>query len=459
MNDSTTDSNTDNPESAGFETLALDPRLLKALAALGFEQPTPVQRQVLPAAAGGRDMMVSAATGSGKTAAYMLPTLHRLLTTTAPATGTRALILSPTRELARQVLKHTKQLAAGTGLRAEAITGGADFTYQRAVFRKDPDIIIATPGRLLEHVQRNNADFNELAVLVVDEADRMLDMGFADDVLAVVKQCSKHRQTLLFSATLSGKQVAAMAAQVLNDPHKISLNSARMDAEHIRHQVVLADSERHKDQLLNWLLAREQFAKALVFTNTKTQASRLRGLMAYHQHRVGALHGDMEQVERNRMLDRFRRGQIDVLVATDVAARGLDIKGVELVINYEFARSGDDYIHRVGRTGRAGEHGLAISLVEAREWNLKAGIERYLDQKLEPRKIQGLEGSYKGPKKVKASGKSAGSKKKKADKKTTAKKPKQRARDQKNIGKRKTPRTQAGPGADLGDGFTPFKKR
>lgn len=440
-----------------FAQLPLDSRLHKALDTLGLHRPTAVQLEAVPAALAGRDLLVSAATGSGKTAAYLLPVLQRLLDHAAPPGGTRALVLSPTRELARQVLKQARQLSAFTSLQCNVIAGGADFKYQRALLRKDPELLVATPGRLLEHIQRHSADLGGLEVLVIDEADRMLDMGFAEAVLAIVQASATQRQTLLFSATLAGGKIARIAASVLRNPSAIELNSARDRHADIRQQVLLADNRRHKDQVLNWLLSHEQFDKALVFTNTKTQASRLRGLLAYHRHRIGALHGDMPQEERNRVMDRFRRGHIDVLVATDIAARGLDIKGVDLVINYDMARSGDDYIHRIGRTGRAGDKGLAISLVQAGEWNLKAMIERYLRQTFEPREIAALKASYRGPKKLKTSGKSAASGKRPQQRKAAVTKSKQRHRDRKNIGKRRAP-SRTTPAVDLGDGLAPLKK-
>ncbi len=454
-----------------FSELALHERLLKALDKQGFEKPTPVQTEAVPAALKGQDLQVSAETGSGKTAAFLLPLLNRMLVDAAPNTATRALILVPTRELARQVLKHCTDLMSFTHLKAGLITGGADLKYQRAVLRKNPEILIATPGRLVEHLSQNSADLSDLEILVLDEADRMLDLGFSEDMLKITEACTADHQTLLFSATLHHKGVAEVARKVLNDAAVITLNRVQDGHSGIHQQIVLADGIKHKKQLMVRLLEKENFQKALVFTNTRDMAGQLGGLLSYHNIRAAVLHGEMEQIERNRVMDLLRRGHIDVLVATDVAARGLDVKGIELVINFDMARKGDDHVHRVGRTGRAGEQGLAISLISQSEWNLMASIERYLKLNFERRDVPGLEGVWKGPKKLKASGKAAGTRKRtdksKKDrtrkdatgKKGTGEKVKQRHRDRKSIGKRRAPTAQEQRASELGDGFAPFKKR
>jgi superfamily II DNA/RNA helicase len=436
--------------SALFSDFFLHERLIKAIDKLGFEQPTPVQSQVIPPALEHKDLKVSAETGSGKTAAFLLPILHHLLSKSAPDTGTRALVLAPTRELARQILRHCKELAAFTGLQAEVITGGAGYSYQVALFRKNPEIIIATPGRLLEHLEKGNTDFSDLEVLVLDEADRMLDMGFSEDVLSIAASCNRERQTLLFSATLHQRGLAAIAQKVLREPETLTLNTVQDERTNIRRQIVLADDSAHKSKLTAWLLDNETYDKALVFTNSKVQADSLGGYLRYQKQRVGVLHSGMDQDARNRTMGLLRNGGINVLVATDVASRGLDVKGIDLVINFDMARSGDDYIHRIGRTGRAGEEGLAVALIASNEWNLMSSIERYLRQPFERRTIKGLEGQYKGPKKLKKSGKAAGSKKKKAHEKKVAPKGKQRQRDKKNVGKRRKPSTATVKEAGLG---------
>jgi superfamily II DNA/RNA helicase len=444
-----------------FAQFSLHANLLKALAVQGLVQPTPVQAGAIPPALARRDLMVSAETGSGKTVAFLLPALQLLLQTErARDSGTQVLILTPTRELARQIHKQAQKLCEFTALRSGLITGGEDFKYQQASLRRNPEILIGTPGRLQEHLHQGTLHCGDLPVLVLDEADRMLDMGFSPVVLEIAAACNPERQTLLFSATLQQRGLREMAAELLREPESITLNAERTPQANIRQQIVLADHHAHKEQLLLWLLANTPHDKALIFTNTRERADQLDGLLRRHQRRAGVLHGEKEQNQRKRVLTQFREGHITALVATDVAARGLDIEGVELVINFDMARSGDDYVHRIGRTGRAGREGLAIALIAAAEWNLMSSIERYLHQRFEQRAVKGLEGDYKGPKKLKASGKAAGAKKKKTEgkKAAAAAKPKQRLRHQKQIGKRRVPAAQAV--ADNGEtGFQPLKKK
>lgn len=447
-----------------FSELPLNDRLQKALASMGLEQPTEVQQQTIPKALAAKDLLISAETGSGKTAAYLLPMLHRFLDTDAPRSSTRGLVLLPTRELARQVFKQFTLLTEFCHLKAALITGGESFKYQRALIRKNPELIIATPGRLLEHIQKQSADLGDIEVLVLDEADRMLDMGFSEDVISIANSCRAERQTLLLSATLKTRGLMTVAKQVLNEPEQLLLSGAQDQHSSIRQQIVLADDRDHKEKLLLRLLQQDEYSKAIVFTNTKVQADRLGGKLRYDEIQVGVLHGDMEQDDRNRVMDRIRRDHAKVLVATDVAARGLDISGIDLVINFDMPRSGDDHVHRIGRTGRAGTKGTAISLIAASEWNLMSSIERYLRVTFERRKVAGLEGKYKGPAKLKSSGKAAGKRKgtgaAKKTKDVDAKRPKQRLRDQKSVGKRRKPSAQPDTaGGSLGDGLAPFKKR
>ena len=445
-----------------FEDFDLHERLMIALANEEFTEPTPVQRAVVPLALEDRDLLVTAETGSGKTAAFLLPALQKLLENEARDSSTRVLILTPTRELARQVLAHCLKLKKLTHLKADVVTGGAEFKYQRAMLRKNPEIIVATPGRILEHLQKGSADFSDLEVLVLDEADRMLDMGFSDDVLTIASACNPERQTLLLSATLKHRGIRKVADMVLRDPQVVTVNTVRTEHSSIKQQIILADDPDHKQKLLVKLLEQESAEKTVVFTNTIVQAEKLAGFLRkgelYNSElRAGVLHGDMMQDERNRVMNRIRRGHLDVLVATDVAARGLDVQGVGLVINFDMARSGDDYVHRIGRTGRAGEQGTAISLICSTEWNLMSSIERYLKTRFERRKVAGLEGKYKGPKKLKASGKAAGTKKKKLAKKEAgkgaAKKPAAK--------KTSTRKSSAGRVHDSTreEGFTPLRKK
>ncbi|BAP41168.1 DEAD/DEAH box helicase [Pseudomonas sp. LJDD11] len=435
-----------------FSELALHERLLKAVEELKFAEPTPVQAAAIPLALQGHDLRVTAQTGSGKTAAFVLPILNRLIGPAQVRVDIRALILLPTRELAQQTLKEVERFSQFTFIKAGMITGGEDFKVQAAMLRKVPDILIGTPGRLLEHLNAGNLDLKKVEVLVLDEADRMLDMGFSEDVERLTGECPNRQQTLLFSATTGGNALREMTQKVLREPKHLLLNQVSELAEGTRQQIITADHDQHKEAIINWLVANETYQKAIIFTNTKAWADRLYGRLVAQDIKAFVLHGDKDQKDRKAAIDRFKQGGSKVLVATDVAARGLDIDGLDLVINFDMPRSGDDYVHRVGRTGRAGSEGLAISLIDHSDWNLMSSVERYLKQTFERRVIKELKGTYSGPKKVKASGKAVGKKKKtdaKGDKKKTAS---------------KTPtkrRTANKPKSELvsQDGLAPLKKR
>ena len=428
-----------------FSHLSLHRLLVKALADLNYRQPTPVQEQTIPLALEGLDLQVCAETGSGKTVAYLLPLLHQLLSKASPDAGCRALVLLPTRELAQQVFEHCQALMKYTRLEAALVCGGEDFDAQaQQLEENNPAIVIATTGRLVEHLDRGLVDFSALEVLVLDEADRMLDLGFSDQVLKVVDAASPQRQTLLFSATLNNKWLPFVARKVLREPEVVEVSGGRSAHSNIREQVVLADDDEHKQKLVRWLLANEDYEKALIFVNSRAHADKLSGDFIRMKLRVAVLHGEVDQVKRNRVMALLREGKVNVLIATDLAARGLDIDGVDLVINFEMARRGDDYVHRIGRTGRGEKEGLAVTLIKSTEWNLKASIERYLKHRFEPRVISGLKANYTGPKKLRASGQAAKSKKSKDKKKTAAKKTKQRKRVKQNIGKRRKPAARPG---------------
>ena len=439
-----------------FEELQLDRRLQLGLDDLGLPDATEVQRQVVPAALSNKDLRVSAETGSGKTLAYLIPLAQKILS--APANrqaGTLALILVPTRELARQVHKHCRQLLAKTPVEVQAITGGADFKYQKALFRKNPEIIVATPGRLLEHCEKGSADLSSLQTLVLDEADRMLDMGFREDVLKIADYCSASKQVLMLSATLKHKGLGAIAETLLDAPENISIGQVRQPHSSIFHQLILADSQEHKDKLLVALMQQGGFQRALVFGNKRTTAVRLANLLKYHKLRCGCLQGEMSTEERKHVMHQFNDGKVDIVCASDVAARGLDVKDIDLVVNFDMPHSGDDYLHRTGRTGRAGAKGLALSLVTASDWNLMVSIERYLKLSFERRTLAGLKARYNGPKKQKSSGKATGSKKKRS--KSAPDKSKTRQRNQKSRGK---PRAkEAGKPPTANDGFAPPLKK
>ncbi len=439
-----------------LEELKLDRRLQIALDSFAFQEPTEVQRTVIPAALSGVDLQVSAETGSGKTLAYLLPLAQTMLgSDIAREAGTLALVLVPTRELARQVVRECRQLLAKTPLSAQAITGGADFKYQKSLFRKNPEIIVATPGRLLEHCEKGSADLSYLQTLVLDEADRMLDMGFREDVLKIAAFCSPTRQTLMLSATLKHRGLGAIANTLLQSAQKIAVGRVRQPHSSISHQRILADGQAHKDKLLVALLQQGGYRRALVFGNKRVTATRLANLLRLHQLRSAELHGDMSTEERKRVMHQFSDAKFDILCASDVAARGLDIKDIDLVINYDLPHSGDDYLHRTGRTGRAGATGLAVSLVSAGEWNLMISIERYLKLRLEHRNLPGLKARYRGPKKQKTSGKAAGSKKK--GNKTAPSRSKSGSAKRRDAGKRKADTGGKAPATI--DGFAPLMKK
>lgn len=425
-------------------------RILKALRKLNFDTPTPVQAATLSDSLDGSDLLVTAQTGSGKTAAFLIPMLDKLINEKPSGYEARALILTPTRELAQQVSKHLEQLAQFTFIKGDTVCGGEEFKPQAARLRKNPEILIATPGRLLEHLDKKTIDLSFIEVLVLDEADRMLDMGFQEDVLRIIQSCPPSRQTLLFSATLSQSDMSSIVNASLSNPITHELSSHREVHGNITHQIIPAANDELKDKQLVWLLKNEPFTKAIVFANTIAQATRLNGFVRHYDIRAGVLHGDLTQEQRKHAINLLQIGKIQILVATDVAARGIDIKGIELIINRDMPRSGDDYIHRTGRTGRAGEEGKAVSLITPTEWNLMASIERYLKADFQKRQIKGLEGSYNGPKKLKSSGKAAGSKKKKIAKKANAKAVKKPVK--KITKKRSAPKI-------IDDGMMPLKKK
>jgi ATP-dependent RNA helicase SrmB len=440
------------PTRKQFADFLLPDELHRGLVKEGYETPTPVQQQVIPLAMDGADLLVSAATGSGKTAAFLLPMMQRFVDNRSRASATRALILVPTRELARQIYIQFMRLGSFTRLTAGVITGGEAKSHQIATLRKNPEILVATPGRLLEHLEGDEVDLGDLEILVLDEADRMLDMGFADDVLAIIGRCNPQRQSLLFSATLHHKGLAGITEPLLRDPQTLVVNPIREQHPDIEHQILLSDEPEHKDRQLLWLLEHEPFDKALVFTNMRERTVSLGAFLIGKGRRVVVLHGEMEQRERNRVMGLFHRGEVPVLIATDLAARGLDVPGIGLVINFDPPRSGDEYLHRTGRTGRAGERGVAITLVNSLEWNRVEGIARYLRLEFLPRSIKGLESRFQGPTRRKGPAKAAQAAKAKAEAaaKKAAARPKDRLRDRKDIGKRRKPSSPTASDAGLG---------
>ena len=375
-----------------FAELGLNPLVLSSLEATGYENPTQVQSQAVPAAIAGHDLLVSSHTGSGKTAAFLLPSLHRLAEPSPlPGDGPRLLVLCPTRELALQVEKQARIYGKGLKrLRTVCLVGGAPFGPQFQALKANPEVMIATPGRLIDHLERGRIDFSRLEVLVLDEADRMLDMGFVEDIENIVSRTPETRQTLLFSATLDGT-VARIAREMTRNPQRIEVATQAEHKANIDQRLLFVDDMGHKQRLLDHLLRDTELTQAVVFTSTKRSAEELSENLQEQGYPAAALHGDMPQHKRNRTLDRLRDGRIRVLVATDVAARGIDVAGISHVINFDAPRQAEDYVHRIGRTGRAGRAGMAFTMVHGKERGLVRDIERYTGEKVQIDVIPGLE--------------------------------------------------------------------
>jgi len=381
-----------------FSSFDLHPKILEALTASNFETPTEVQKQTIPPSLEGRDIMASAQTGTGKTAAFALPAIQRLLTpSTKSGRGPRAIILTPTRELAKQVTQATRQIGRFTRINFATIVGGVPYAPQERILARPSDILVATPGRLIDHMNQGRVDFSRLELFILDEADRMLDMGFINDVERIAAEAPKDKQTLLFSATLEGA-IEKIAKKILNNPVRVAVASVKDNHSSIMQHIHQADDIQHKRALLTHLLEDPQLTQAIIFTATKKSADRLALSLANQGHRCAALHGDMKQGNRNRTVEQLRRKKIQLLVATDVAARGLDIKGISHVINFDLPMAAEDYIHRIGRTGRGGATGVAMSLIGPEDWIKLSRIERLTGSKLERKTIEGLEPSKPIPK-------------------------------------------------------------
>ena len=370
-----------------FTHFELDPRLLHNVQALGFEQPTPIQHATIPAALKGGDILGSAETGTGKTAAYVLPIWHKLLAAPARSQHPRVLILVPTRELALQVQEHAQQLGRHTPVRAVAIYGGVGYGDQDQALRRGVDVVIATPGRLLDHVERRTIAFGGLQVLVLDEADRMLDVGFLPDIRRIVRLLPRERQTLLFSATL--QPIVGLATVVTRHAARIEVETA--PAPHLITQTLFPVPEHLKFQLLEKLLRGEDMDSVLIFTRTKHRADRLLKNLTRAGLQARVIHGNRSQSQRIAALQAFRDGHTRVLVATDIAARGLDVEGVSHVVNYDAPMQAEDYVHRIGRTGRAQNEGEAYTLVTPADERMIIRIEAVLKRKIQRRKIDGID--------------------------------------------------------------------
>jgi ATP-dependent RNA helicase RhlE len=359
-----------------FSDLGLKPELLRAVADKGYDMPSPIQIQAIPAVLAGRDVLAGAQTGTGKTAGFVLPILQRLSAAPSGDRAPRALILAPTRELAAQVAQSARDYGKYEPLRVTQVFGGVNINPQISALRSGCDILVATPGRLLDLAQQRAADLSKIGVLVLDEADRMLDMGFIHDIRRIIKLLPPKRQNLLFSATYSD-DIRALAERLLHDPLSIQVAPRNAPIELVEQRAYRVPKD-HKRHLLVHLIQEGGWPQALVFTRTKHGANRLAQQLEGAGIRAAAIHGNKSQAARVKALELFKRGQVTALVATEVAARGLDIKELPYVVNYELPNVPEDYVHRIGRTGRAGALGQAISLVSSDETGLLRDIERVL---------------------------------------------------------------------------------
>ena len=385
-----------------FEALELDQHLLTAIEKMGHKRPTSIQMLAIPPAMDEQDIMASAPTGTGKTLAFLLPSVQRLIDFPRRRGGSaRILILTPTRELAMQISEVASQLTAGTDLIVGNIIGGVSYQEQESIILDTVDIVIATPGRLMEYIDSEAFDCREVESLILDEADRMLDMGFINEMDRIAGETRWRKQTSLFSATLEGKGLSSFSREVLKNPVQLSAEVSRRESGKINQWIHLADSPEHKLKLLTFILLQESEIesevekKVIVFVKTRDRLAELVSQLAELQIPCNYLRGEMDQEKRSQALKQFKEGEINILIATDVAARGIDVPDITHVINYDLPRSADIYVHRIGRTARGGKKGTAISLVEAHDIDILSKIERYTEQKLKRRVIKSLRPEHK----------------------------------------------------------------
>jgi ATP-dependent RNA helicase RhlE len=367
-----------------FESLGLEAELVRAVREQGYETPTPVQNQAIPAVLAGHDLLAGAQTGTGKTAAFALPVLQGLRASAGGRRQIRALVLTPTRELAAQVGESFNAYGRHLSLRTAVVFGGVGFNPQMKVLQRGVDVVVATPGRLLDHASQDTVDLSRVEVLVLDEADRMLDMGFLRDIRRILALLPERRQNLLFSATYA-KEIRELARQLLHEPVQVQVAPRNATADRVN-QIVFPLDKGRKREFLSHMIGQRNWRQVLVFTRTKHGANRLAQQLERDGLSAAAIHGNKSQGARTRALQGFKEGSVRVLVATDIAARGLDIDQLPHVVNYELPNVPEDYVHRIGRTGRAGREGQAVSLVCAEEGEYLAGIERLIKREI-PREV------------------------------------------------------------------------
>ena len=367
---------------SAFAELGLSPEIVQALDSLGYEEPTPIQVQAIPLLLGGRDVIGRAATGTGKTAAFALPLVERLDTGRG---AVQALILAPTRELAVQVAEATHRYGARRGLRVLAVYGGQAIDRQLRELRRGVHVVVGTPGRILDHIRRRSLDLSGVGYVVLDEADEMLDMGFIEDIEAILEETPRERQTALFSATFPPR-IAELAERHMRDPERVTVRQEQLETPLVR-QVAYVVPRPYKLEALTRILDLEAPQSAILFCRTRNEVDELTEALGVRGYRPEALHGGLNQVQRDRVMKRFRDGTADLLIATDVAARGLDVEHVSHVINYDIPQTPEAYVHRIGRTGRAGREGTAVTLVQPREQFLLRGIERVVGRPIERARV------------------------------------------------------------------------
>lgn len=373
-----------------FAELGLTQPILRAVDKAGYEEPTPIQAQAIPVALNGRDIVGASQTGTGKTAAFALPILSQLVPDTRP----QCLVLEPTRELAAQVEDQMNLFSHYRPVNVVLIHGGVGYGHQLDALESNPDVVIGTPGRIIDHMNRGTLRLDGVKYLVLDEVDRMLDMGFLPDVRKIIDRCPKERQTLFFSATMPS-QIETLASWVLRDPVEVAVGSRRTPVDTVTHAFYPVAMEQ-RDSLLLAMVDQTHFESLMIFTRTKKEADSLAATLhqSSSEARVAVLHSDIRQSDRTKALAGFRSGEFDVIIATDIAARGLDISGVTHVINYRVPENPEDYVHRIGRTGRAKQEGDAFTILSADEADFAKAVENFIGQKIERRKLEGFEYVY-----------------------------------------------------------------
>ena len=433
-----------------FTELGIDTRLEKQLAHQGITQPTDIQAHAVPTAIAGHDIFAQSKTGSGKTLAFLLPAVQRVMKQKALSKrDPRVLIVAPTRELATQVYSQLRLLIAGTNISAVKVLGGENFNDQIKALRKDPHFVVGTPGRLADHLSQRSLQLSGLELLIFDEADRILDLGFTDEV-KMINELADHRlrQTLLFSATLDHAQVDALSRNLLRSPKQILLSASNEQHSDITQQLYLADHLDHKEALLEHFVKQDNVGQCIIFTATRADTQRLSQLLNDKGFKAQALAGDLTQAKRLEIMDAFSRENFKILITTDVASRGLDLLSVTHVINFDLPKHAEEYVHRIGRTGRAGFKGTAISLVGPKDWPSYKAIKAFLNDELSFFTVDGLVGKFKGLREKKPN-----TVWKKAEKKVAAKpaKPKRKAAPKK-------PKAPIQAPIDV-DGFAPMRRK